>query len=209
MQVDLESFVRGAEISEDEFYRRTHEDSDWQYLGGRPVMAAAASNRHEDLFSFLLTLLRAFLDERGGGKVRGSRYPMRLDASWSPEPDLLVVGEEKRSRMTEQRLEGPADLVIEIASETDPGFDRREKLPRYLAAEIPEIWLIDPFETSVLVQVKSSGGYVSREVESGRLESKVVQGFWIDVDWLWRDELPSTLRCLRRILAPSRAVKAR
>ncbi len=164
-------------------------------------MAAAASNRHEDLFSFLLTPLRVFLDDRDAGAVGGSRYPMRLDASWSPEPDLLVVGEGKRSKMTEQRLEGPADLVIEIASETDPGFDRREKLPRYLAAEIPEIWLIDPFETSLLAEVRTPEGYSTRRIASGRLESKAVPGFWIDADWLWQDELPSTLGCLRQILA--------
>ncbi len=194
-------FAEGSEISEVEFDRRTGEDSDWQYLGGRPVMAAAASNRHEDLFSFLGTLLRVFLDERGGGAVRGSRYPMRLDPSWSPEPDLLVVGEEKRPKMTEQRLEGPADLVIEIASESDPGFDRREKLPRYLAAQIPEIWLIDPFATSVLVQTWKPRGYATRRIATGRLASMAVRGFWIEVDWLWRDELPSTLRCLQRILA--------
>ena len=202
MQTQFESpFAQGTEIPEDEFFRRVDEDSDWQYLGGKPVMAAAASNRHEDVFSFLLTLLRVYLDERGGGSVRGSRYPMRLDPSWSPEPDLLVVGEGKAARMTDQRLEGPADLVIEIASETDPDFDRREKLPRYLAAQIPEIWLIDPFETSVLVQVWQPSGYVARKITAGRLDSAVVRDFWIEVDWLWQDELPSTLGCLRQILA--------
>ena len=202
MQAEINrAFTRGSNISEDEFFRHVDEDSPWQYLGGRPVMAAAASNRHENLFSFLLTLLRGFLDERGGGAVRGSRYPMRLDPSWSPEPDLLIVGEAKRSRMTPRRLEGPADLVIEIASESDPGFDRREKLPRYLEAEIPEIWLIDPFEVTVLVQVWTKTGYETRKVASGRLESAVVRGFWIDIGWLWQDELPSTFRCLRRILS--------
>jgi len=38
-----------------------------------------------------MTILSTWLDERGLGVVRGSRYPMRLDPRWSPEPDLLVV----------------------------------------------------------------------------------------------------------------------
>ncbi|MGH8929194.1 MAG: Uma2 family endonuclease [Egibacteraceae bacterium] len=84
-----------------------------------------------------MTLLSAWLDEqRRGAIVRGSRYPMRLDPRWSPEPDLLVVTDAHRDRITAQRLEGPADLVIEIASDGDPGFDEREKLPRYRAAGI-------------------------------------------------------------------------
>src|SRR5207247_1363422 len=105
-----------------------------------------ASNRHENIFRFLLTLLSIFLDETRAGVVRGSRYPMRLDASWSPEPDLLVVRESRRHLMTSQRLDGPADMVVEIASESDPGLDYREKLPRYRQAGIEEIWIVDPFE---------------------------------------------------------------
>ncbi len=35
---------------------------------------------------------------------------------------------------------------------------------------------------------------------SGRLASTVVAGFWIDVGWLWRDELPRTLACVGEIL---------
>jgi Uma2 family endonuclease len=125
---------------------------------------------------------------------------MRLDERWSPEPDLLVVRKERRHLVGPQRLEGPADWVIEIASEGDPGFDAREKLPRYREAGIPEIWLIDPFERKVLVERKSESGYTRAEQATGRLESTVVPGFWIDVSWLWQGELPSTLSCLRQLL---------
>ncbi len=159
-----------------------------------------ASDRHEDLFRFLLTLLSGFLDERGGGVVRGSRYPMRLDAKWSPEPDLLVVLDERRHLMTPQRLEGCADLVIEIASESDPKFDSRDKLPRYQEAGIPEIWLIDPLAKRLNAYVKAVGGYDARTAASGRVDSSVVSGFWIDVDWLWQRDLPSTFACLRQLL---------
>ncbi len=73
---------------------------------------------------------------------------------------LLVVTDAHRDRVTAQRLEGPADLVIEIASDGDPGFDEREKLPRYRAAGIPEIWLISPQTHSVrLDQVDAQGLY--------------------------------------------------
>lgn len=185
-------------VREDEFYA-LGEDSDWEYLDGRLVMSPA-SNRHEDLFRFLLTLLSAFLDEKGGALVRGSRYPMRLDERWSPEPDLLVVRDEQRHLLTPQRLEGPADWVIEIASEGDPAFDAREKLPRYRAAGIPEIWLIDPFAGRIAVERKADAGYERIDIATGRLASTVVPGFWIEVDWLWRGDLPSSLACLREIL---------
>ena len=187
-------------VTEEEFYRDATEDSNWEYLDGRLVMHSPASNRHEDCFRFLITLLSAYLDERGGAVVRGSRYPMRLDEHWSPEPDLLVVRDERRHLLTGTRLEGPADFVIEIASDSDPRLDVREKLPRYREAGIDEIWLVNPFEQTVLAEVKGLDGYVSQRLEAGRLTSRVVPGFWIDVGWLWEDPLPSTLACLHEIL---------
>lgn len=186
--------------TEEEFYRDAGEDSDWELLDGRIIMHSPASDRHEDVFRFLITLLSAFTDERGGALVRGSRYPMRLDARWSPEPDILVVLERRRRLLKRARLEGPADMVIEIASESDPGLDLREKLPRYRAAGIGEIWLVDPFEERVRVDVKAGRRYSTSTRRRGRIRSKVLPGFWIESSWLWRRRLPGTLACIREIL---------
>jgi len=187
-------------LSEEDFYNLADEDSDWEYLDGRIVMHSPASDRHEDLFRFLLTLLSAYIGERGGAVVRGSRYAMRLDADWSPEPDILVVRGARRYLMTPRRLEGPADMVIEIASDSDPKLDYREKLPRYRQAQIEEIWIVDPFANEVLAEVKTGAAYTAKTVSTGRLGSSVVSGFWIDVEWLWQPELPAPLKCLRAML---------
>jgi len=189
-------------FTEDDFYRLADEDSDWEFLDGRIIMHSPASSRHEDLFRFLLTLLSGYLDERKGAVVRGSRYPMRLDPDWSLEPDLLVVRDHRRHLMTPQRLEGAADMVIEIVSESDPRLDYREKLPRYREAEIEEIWIVDPFKSEVRVDRKSPAGFTAQTLSAGRLESVVVRGFWIEVGWLWQAELPSTMRCLQGMLSP-------
>ncbi len=191
--------VKGG-LSEDDFYRLADEDSDWEYLDGRIVMHSPASYRHENVFRFLLTLFSGYLDERGGAVVCGSRFPMRLDADWSPEPDLLIVRDSRRHLITPQRLEGPADLVVEIVSESDPRLEYREKLPRYKDAGIEEIWIIDPFTSAVRVEAKRADTYVTRVLTAGRLDSTVVAGFWIDVAWLWQEQLPSTMQCLRAIL---------
>ena len=185
--------------SEDDFYRLADEDSDWEYLDGRIIMHSPASFQHENLFSFLLTLLRTYLDEKGGGIALGSRFPMRLDSRWSPEPDIMVVGEERRHQITKQRLEGPADFVIEIASESDPRLDLREKLPRYQEAQIEEIWLIDPFRQELVQVVRQDSGYISRSYSQGQVNSQAVEGFWIKSQWLWQESLPSVLACLRQL----------
>jgi len=191
---------KARQVTEEQFYEQEDEDSPYQYLGGELVICEPVSDLHEDLFSFLVTLLRNFLDERGGAVARGSRYPMRLDPKWSPEPDLMVVRDERRHLMGPQRLEGPADLVIEIVSPGDPRRALRLKLPRYREAEVPEIWVVDPYKRSVRVEILEPAGYRSQEVTAGRLEAAAVPGFWIDVSWLWQRPLPPTLGCVRQIL---------
>jgi len=158
-----------------------------------------ASNRHEDLFRFLLTLWSFHLGERGEGAVRGSRYPMRLAPRWSPEPDLLVVRRERLGLLGLQRLEGPADLIVEILSESDAHLVHKEKLPRYREASIGEIWIVDPRRREVLVDVRCPDGRLARTISEGRLESSLFPGFWIDVEWLWRDDLPPPHACIARM----------
>jgi Uma2 family endonuclease len=144
--------------------------------------------------------MRIIFEERGDGLVKGSRFPMRLDPQWSPEPDVTVVRAENVHRIGPQRLEGPADLVIEVASPGDVRRALRLKLPRYREARIPEIWVVDPYAQTVLVERFEGQAHSSRVVTAGRLDSAVFPGFWIDVSWLWRQPLPHTLACVRQIL---------
>ncbi len=197
--IDIEPpyIIVKPDMSEEQFYRDSGEDSNWEYLDGRVVMHSPSSYRHENLFGFLQFLMRGFAAERGIGIVLGSRTPMRLDERWSPEPDLLFVLEQHRSRMGKTRLEGPADWVVEICSESDPDLDYREKLPRYRSAAIPEIWIVDPFRTQVHVEC---AGSPPRVIQTGRIDSAVAPGFWIEADWLWQTDLPAPLPCLMRIL---------
>ena len=202
MHIDIEPpyLVVKPFMTEEDFYRLADEDSNWEFLDGRIVMHSPASYQHEDLFSFLHFLIRGFLDVKGGGVVLGSRYPMRLDAEWSPEPDLLFVRDSRRHLMMPKYLDGPADLAIEIASESDPRLDLREKLPRYRAAGIEEIWLVDPFTHSVRVEAKGADDYAARALSLGRFDSLVLPGFWFYAEWLWQTPLPSAMRCLQQIL---------
>jgi hypothetical protein len=47
---------------------------------------------------------------------------------------------------------------------------------------------------------KTEDGYESVVLSKGRLASRVLPGFFIEVDWLWQEPLPSTLARVRAIL---------
>jgi Uma2 family endonuclease len=203
---ELSEMPAVLQVSEEEFYRDQDEDSPYEYLGGELVVCEPVSTLHDNLSGFLYAVLRITFEERGGAVVKGPQFPMRLDPKWSPEPDVIVVGGERRHLIGPQRLEGPADLVIEVVSPGDVRRALRLKLPRYREARIPEIWVVDPYVGSVRVEVLAAQethetpAYRHRTVRGGRLDSAVFPGFWIDVSWLWQKPLPPVLACARQIL---------
>jgi Uma2 family endonuclease len=98
-------------------------------------------------------------------------------------------------------LDGPADLVIEIASPDSVGRDRGTKFVEYEAAGVKEYWLIDPLrERAEFYQLDEEGFYrpVSLDVE-GVYRSQVIPGFSLKIEWLWQEPLPGPVRVVAEI----------
>lgn len=186
-------------VSEEQFYRWADEDSNWEYLDGRIIVHSPASYSHEDLFAWFLVLLRSVCEAQEAGVVLGSRFPMRLDERWSPEPDLLFVREEHRDRIGPQRLEGPADWVIEILSPDTRKLDLEEKRVRYQEAGIGELWFVDREAAEIHVDLLEHGQYRTEIRRDGRLQSISLPAFWVELAWLAGERLPPTAGCLDQL----------
>ena len=87
-------------------------------------------------------LTRALVIAIGDHGVVSVQNPLRLDIHNEPMPDFVVFrprpDSERKTRHT------PADvlLVVEVAK-TSLRYDNKVKLPKYAAAGIPEVWIID------------------------------------------------------------------
>jgi Uma2 family endonuclease len=106
---------------------------------------------------------------------------------------LLIVLNENRHRINENYLDGPADAVIEIVSADSSNQDRGEKFVEYESAGVPEYWLVDPLRTEANVYALGDDGRyhpLPKDAE-GRLVSKVLPGFALHPDLLWREEPPA------------------
>jgi Uma2 family endonuclease len=68
-------------------------------------------------------------------------------------PDLVYVSMQNLHILTEKRIVGVPDLLIEIASPGTAGYDRREKQDAYARSGVPEYWWVDPGNRTVEVLV--------------------------------------------------------
>jgi Uma2 family endonuclease len=188
-------------MSYDEFLALPDDGRQVEWVDGEAIIFMPPGNRHQALSGFIQFLLIGFTSLFNLGEVRDAPFEMRTRPDGpAREPDLLFVAHEHLDRLTEQRLDGPADLIVEIISRDSVARDRHEKFFEYAAAGIPEYWWVDPrprqqrFEPFVL---NSAGSYEPILPDAqGRYHSRVLPGFWVDPAWLWQDPLPEPLPIL-------------
>lgn len=169
-----------------------------EWVRGEVIDMPPAGEEHTEQTGFLIEALRLFVRTNELGRVLQEPYQMHLANSQSSRsPDAMVVLNEHLDRIGRHRLEGPADLVIEVTSPESRARDRGEKHLEYEQGGVPEYWLIDPARhTAEFYRLNQQGFYeLAAPAADGRYESSVVPGLWIQVEWLW--ERPPALEVLR------------
>jgi Uma2 family endonuclease len=203
--------IEPSKMTFQEFLAWADEDTlaEWIALPGEEtgevVMTSPASHRHQKISDFLTSVMHVYIKSRGLGELCSAPFQMKL--THSREPDLLFVRREHLDRFEDTYLNGPADLVVEIVSPESAGRDRGEKFYEYAQGGVPEYWLIDP-ETrwAEFYQLQEGHYYPAFSGREGRYEAIELPGFWLRVEWLWREPLPSPIRALAEIVGMDAAV---
>jgi Uma2 family endonuclease len=165
-------------------------------------MASPENTDANDLFVWLLSLLKFFVQREKSGKVFGSRVAFRLDTQNSPEPDIAFVRKERLDLVHRGYVDGPPDLAVEIVSPESVDRDYDTKRRQYEEAAVPEYWIVDELEQKVtLLRLAATGKYREVRPRKGELHSQVLPGFWPRVEWLWQDPQPDLEEVLTQIRA--------
>lgn len=196
----LEKSTKIPRMSFEEFLAWADEDTLAEWVNGEIIMSSPASMIHQEISSFLEDILHLFVQNRNMGKIIEAPFLMKLPNS-GREPDLLFVSKNHLDRLKKTFLDGPADLVVEIISPESIGRDRGDKFYEYENARIPEYWLIDPDKKRAEFYVlNSEGNYdLIKSGSKGKFESRILPGFWLNVEWLWMEPLPSALHIVSEI----------
>ena len=183
----------------DEFLTWGDEDTWAEWRDGELIVMSPASLRHQEIVAFLTALLHLFVQRHALGRVVTAPFAMRLRHSVR-EPDILVVRHEHLERLQPTHLDGAADLVVEVISPESVGRDRGEKFYEYEEAGVQEYWLIDPQREVLEVYTLEGKRFRLAFMEhTGRYESKVLPGFWVQAEWFWQEPLPPTLEALKAL----------
>lgn len=120
----------------------------------------------------------------GVGWVLIAPFDVTLGVRSTVQPDVLVILRARADILTEKRVVGAPDLVIEVASPSTAGHDRRRKQDAYAGAGVREYWIAHPYERAIEVLVLEGKAYRSLGVfENGdKLPSVVLPELPVTVE---------------------------
>lgn len=174
--------------------------TEWDASTGEIIIFMPPKNIHQATLMFLSQLLDIFVRLFNLGRVGIAPFEVKLKPDGSSrEPDIFFVAKTNLERWTEEKLLGPADLIIEIISLDSVNRDRNKKFKEYAEIGVPEYWIIDPRpgkQRADFFRLDEQNQYTLYATEDDeRVESQVLPGFWLRPTWLWQVDTLSPLTC--------------
>ena len=123
-----------------------------ELLDGEIICMAPIGNRHLNSVDWVAHLMGPAIGDRAMVRVQGS---IQLDDATMPEPDIAVI---RLRSVNDIAPVLPSDvyLLVEVA-DSSLEFDLGEKLARYAAAGIPEVWIANLRDGELVVNTEPEG----------------------------------------------------
>ncbi len=158
-----------------------------EIIGGELIVNPAPRRDHQDVSSELHGLWYEYFRESGEGRVWSHPVDLYIGPNDVVQPDLIVI---RSSRLAIYRPEGMVveapDIVIEIVSPSSQRTDRVGKMALYARFGVPEYWIVDPEERTLVINALNGLVYDQiPPVAEGTIGSRAFPGFAIDPDALF------------------------
>src|SRR5690348_4674541 len=99
-------------MSYEQFLTELDEDAHAEWVNGETIIFMPPNHKHQAMVRFLVNLLSMFVEFFQLGEILVAPFEMKVSPDSSGrEPDILFIAKENLGRITEQKLEGPADLI--------------------------------------------------------------------------------------------------
>jgi Uma2 family endonuclease len=131
----------------------------YELIDGMLYVTSAPSTHHQWVNGRLYRLLSEYIDAQAPPPGLLFMPPFGVILPTGPViPDLVYVHMRNLHILTDKRIEGVPDLLVEIASPGTAAYDRREKQDAYARSGVPEYWWVDPGSRTVEVLILEQTG---------------------------------------------------
>jgi Uma2 family endonuclease len=99
-------------------------------------------------------------------------------------PDVSFTSHERSAILTEARIVGAPDLIVEVLSPSTGYYDLSHKKTVYEQEGVREYWLVYPEERRVEIYTNSDDGFLlhSQARRAGTVKSSVLNGLEMSIE---------------------------
>lgn len=155
-----------------------------EIIDGRHYMNPAPTFYHQTLIMRICFQLYSQIDEAGLGQVRTAPLDVQFTPHDVVQPDIVVVLD-GNNIVTESRIVGVPDLLIEILSPSTRASDEQLKKRLYEQHGVPEYWIVDSANRSVHQFRMTNNGYSDADSNSQRVEFSGLDNVTVDLSRVW------------------------
>src|SRR6266702_5028111 len=167
-----------------EYANLSDDGNHYEVVDGVLFMTSFPGSEHQNAVGEIFAYLREYIKLRGLGKVFLAPLDVELAQNVVVQPDIIVILNDQRKKITHSRIIGSPDLLVEVVSPGSVGYDRREKQNSYARAGVTEYWIVDPLAQNIELLILEVETYRSEGVFQGKstLPSRVVHEFAVPVE---------------------------
>lgn len=178
-------------VSEDKFFENYTGFYEW--VNGQVIKMSPITRGHNQLTRYLAQMLEIYFKYRPIGDFETAPYTMHLPEISNREPDIQIILGNNQQNMTSTRMEGAADICIEITSPGTVVTDRGAKFAEYAAGGVREYWLIDRVHSEIyFYRLNDEGQYKIQSISDDIYRTPLLPDLKIDTEILLQDELPDS-----------------
>jgi Uma2 family endonuclease len=155
-----------------------------EIVDGDHFMNPAPNLYHQTISRRIQFQLYTQIETRNLGWVFNAPVDVKLTEFDVVQPDVIVVLQDRAKILTETRIDGAPNLVIEILSKSTASYDRSLKLKLYQRTGVPEYWIVDPDESRIEQYVLENLKYVLRPTGQ-TVALTVLDNVVVDTSSLW------------------------
>ena len=131
-----------------------------EVINGLHYMNPAPNTNHQTISKRLQHFFYTLVELPGLGLVFDAPIDVQFGDHDIVQPDLIVILKDGPAKITETRIVGPPDLVIEILSRSTAKNDFTIKRRLYEQSGVREYWIVDPDAARIETWLLKDGKFV-------------------------------------------------
>lgn len=156
-----------------------------EIIDGDHYMTPAPSTYHQTVSKRLQYFLYTQIELAGVGTVFSAPIDVQLSPHDIVQPDLIVLANDTRARVTPTKILGAPELVVEILSLSSIDNDLHLKRRIYERSAVAEYWIIDPFENRVTCLWLVDSKYEEQPTPETELKIRAMPRVVIPLEKIW------------------------